>query len=257
MMKRVAILGSAIAMAAMMGAPAAAQFKSSLNESQATVNEAARSQQRVDQLDDQTQSLLGDYRANLKQLEAATRYNASLVKQTEAQERQIARIRQDIENVSGLQRAVAPLMEDMANRFKQLIEADVPFDLVERLERADARIDMLDKPEAEVSVAQKYRLLVEAYQIEMEFGRTIGAYEGNIDVDGENLAGEFLRIGRVALIFKTADDSVLRIWNQSDRAWQDLNRSYLPDVKYGMRMAKEQTAPNLLPIPVPSPVVAQ
>ena len=256
-MKRVAILGSAFAMAAILGAPAAAQFKSSLNESEATVNEAARSQQRVDQLDDATQALLGDYRANLKQLDAATRYNASLVKQTEAQARQIDRIRQDIENVSGLQRAVAPLMEDMANRFKQIIEADVPFNVIDRLQRADARIAMLDQPEGEVSVAQKYRLLVEAYQIEMEFGRTIGAYEGNIDVDGQNLSGEFLRIGRIALIFKTADDSVLRIWNQRAREWQDLNRSYLPDVKYGMRMAKEQTAPNLLPIPVQSPEVAQ
>lgn len=256
-MKPVAIMGSALAMAAILGAPAQAQFKSSLSESQTTANEAARSQQQVDRLDDQTQRLLNDYRANLKQLDAAKRYNESLKKQVAAQERQITRIQQDIENVSGLQRAVAPLMEDMAVRFKEIVEADVPFEKVDRLKRADDRLANLDKPEGEVSVAQKYRLLVEAYQIEMEYGRTIGNYEGSIVVDGEEITGEFLRIGRIALIFKTADDSVLQIWNKSTGAYEALAKSYLPDVKYGLRMAKEQTAPNLLSIPVPAPVVAQ
>ena len=249
-MKRVAIFGSAIAMAAMMGATAQAQFKSSLNESQATANESARSQQNVDRLDDQTASLINDFRANLKQLEAAKRYNESLAKQTAAQERQIARILLDIENVSGLQRAVAPLMEDMANRFQDIVNADIPFDISSRRQRAEDRIAMLDKPEGEVSVAQKYRLLVEAYQIEMEFGRTIGATQGAIDVDGASLQGEFLRVGRVTLVFKTPDDSVLKVWNKRARGWEDLNKSYLADVKLGLRMAKEQTAPGLLPIPV-------
>ncbi|MEO0880899.1 MAG: DUF3450 family protein, partial [Pseudomonadota bacterium] len=140
---------------------------------------------------------------------------------------------------------------------KQIVEADVPFDIVSRLQRADARIENLDKPENEVSVAQKYRLLVEAYQIEMEFGRTIGQYEGAITVDGEELTGEFLRVGRVALIFKTPDDSVLKIWNNSTRSWENLAKSYLPDVKLGIRIALEQTAPVLMPIPVPAPTVAQ
>ncbi len=256
-MKRVAILGSAMAMAAVLGATAQAQFKPSLNESQATANEAARSQQRIDQLDDQTASLINDYRANLRQLESIQRFNESLKKQTAAQERKIVAIQQDIENVSGLQQAILPLMEDMAATFKQIVEADIPFEIDDRLNRADARIEMLDKPEGEVSVAQKYRLLVEAYQIEMEKGRTIGAYEGSIEVGDKPVLGQFLRIGRIALIFKTDDDSVLKVWDQSARGWDDLDSSFLPDVKLGLRMAKEQTAPGLLPVPVPAPQTAQ
>ncbi len=256
-MKRVAILGSAMAMAAVLGASANAQFKPSLNESQATAEAAAKSQQRIDQLDDQTASLINDYRANLRQLESIQRFNESLKKQTAAQERKIVAIQQDIENVSGLQQAILPLMEDMAATFKQIVEADIPFEIDDRRDRADARIEMLDKPEGEVSVAQKYRLLVEAYQIEMEKGRTIGAYEGSIEANGEPVLGQFLRIGRIALVFKTDDDSVLKFWNNSSRAWEDLPGSFLPDVKLGLRMAKEQTAPGLLPIPVPAPETAQ
>jgi hypothetical protein len=237
-----------------MGAPAFAQFSSALNESEATAKEAKASQQRVDQLDDQTATLLNDYRANLKQLEAATRYNASLNRNITAQQRQIERLRLDIENVSGLQRAMQPLMEDMLATLGEVVAADLPFNLDERAGRVDRLNKVMGDPS--ISAAQRYRLIVEAYQIENEYGRTIGAYEGSIDDGGELRTGEFLRVGRVALMFKTADDSVLKIFDKDQKAYVNLNKSYLPDVRLGLRMAKEQTAPGLLPVPVKAPTSA-
>lgn len=254
-MKRVAILGSAAVMLAVLSAPAQAQFRSAIQESDTTARDTARSQQRIDQLDDQTAALLNDYRANLKQLEAARRYNASLNRNIESQEREIARLQEDIDNVEGLQRAMQPLMEDMVERFGEIVNADLPFDIVARADRASRLATVLDNPS--MSAAQRYRLIVEAYQIENEFGRTIGSYEGTIG-DGEDaLTGEFLRIGRIALIFKTPDDSVLRIWDTAQGAFVNLDRSYLQDVKLGLRMAKEQTAPDILFVPVKPPVQAQ
>lgn len=255
MKKRALFLGSAAAMLVALGAPAfAQQFSSALNESEATAREAKASQQRVEQLDDQTTSLINDYRANLKQLEAATRYNASLNRNIVAQQRQLERLRADIENVSGLQRAMQPLMEDMLATLGEIVEADLPFNLDERQDRVARLNKVMGDPE--VSAAQRYRLIVEAYQIENEYGRTIGAYEGSIDDEGTLRTGEFLRVGRIALIFKTADDSTLMIWDKDQNGWIDLSKSYLPDVRLGLRMAKEQTAPGLLPVPVKAPTQA-
>jgi hypothetical protein len=254
MKKRALVLGSAAAMIVALGAPAFAQFSSALNESEATAKEAKASQQRVEQLDDQTTSLINDYRANLKQLEAATRYNASLNRNIVAQQRQLERLRLDIENVSGLQRAMQPLMEDMLASLGDLVEADLPFNIDERRERVERLNKVMGNPE--MSAAQRYRLIVEAFQIENEYGRTIGAYEGSIDDGGTLRTGEFLRVGRVALMFKTADDSVLKIWDKDQKAYINLNKSYLPDVRLGLRMAKEQTAPGLLPVPVKAPTKA-
>lgn len=251
-MKRVSILGSAAAIIAVLGSSALAQFSTSLDESQATANEAKASQQRIDQLDDQTSTLLNDYRANLKQLDAARRYNESLQRNIAAQERRIVQLRADIENVAGLQRAVTPLMEDMLARLGELVAADMPFDLGERQERVERLKVAMDNPD--ISVAQRYRLIVEAYQIENEYGRTIGAYTGSIDDDGQERSGEFLRVGRLALVFKNDDDSVLKIWDRDANGWVNLNKSYLPDIRLGLRMAKEQTAPSLLPVPVKAPI---
>ena len=254
-MKRVTLLGSAAALLAVIAAPAQAQFSEAVRLSDRTANDTQRSQQRIDQLDDQTARLLNDYRANLKQLEAARRYNESLERNITSQERAITRLQEDIDNVEGLQRAMQPLMEDMVARFAQIVAADLPFDIVSRTDRAVRLQGVLDNPE--MSAAQRYRLIVEAYQIENEFGRTIGTYEGSIDDDGQERTGEFLQIGRVALIFKTQDDSVLKIYDNDQGAFVNLNRSYLQDVKFGLRMAKEQTAPDILFVPVKAPAAAQ
>ena len=251
-MKKTAILGSAAALLAVMSAPAQAQFKSALDVSERTANDTAKSQQRIDNLDDQTAALLNDYRANLKQLESVRRYNASLERNIESQQEEIDRLTRDIDNVEGLQRGMLPLMEDMVERFGEIVEADLPFLETERSNRATRLAGMLD--DAGATAAQKYRLIVEAYQIENEYGRTIGQYEGKIEDGGELLTGEFLRIGRIALIFKTPDDSILKIFDKDAGGWVDLNRSYMPDVKFGLRMAKEQTAPDIFFVPVKPPV---
>jgi len=247
-MKRVTILGSAIAIAIALGMPAQAQFKSALDTSRTTARDTKASQQRIDQLDDQTAALLNDYRANLKQLEAANRYNASLNRNVAGQVRQIERLNADIDNIAGLQRAMQPLMEDMLDSLARIVDADLPFDIDDRQARVARLSASMNNPS--LSAAQRYRLIVEAYQIENEFGRTIGNYKGSVDTGSEVLTGEMLRVGRIALVFKTEDDSVLKIYDKEANGWVDLNRSYLPDVKLGLRMAKEQTAPTLLSVPV-------
>lgn len=255
-MKRIAILGSAAAVLAVLSAPAEAQFRPALQESDATARDAAASQKRIDQLDDQTASLLNEYRANLKQLEAARRYNASLSRNIEAQERQKTRLAEDIENVEGLQRAMQPLMEDMVETFSQLVSADIPFKPQERNERAARLSTVLDNPE--MSAAQRYRLIVEAYQIEGEYGRTIGVEDCTVGEGEAALVGECLQVGRIALIFKTPNDATLRIWDTAQNDWVNLDRGkYLQDVKFAIRMAKEQTAPDIFFAPVKPPVQAQ
>ena len=253
-MKRLGLLGSAAIALAVFSVPAQAQFKSALDTSERTARDTAKSQQRVDSLDDQTAALLNDYRANLKQLEAARRYNASLSRNVEAQERELTSLREDIDNIEGLQSAMLPLMEDMVEVFGQVVNADLPFRIADRADRAARLSSLLDN--SSMSVAQKYRLIIEAYQIENEFGRTINAYEGVVG-EGENeLTGEFLQVGRIALIFKTPDDSVMKIWDVDEGAYVDLSRSFLQDVKFGLRMAKEQTAPDIFFLPV-KPAAAQ
>lgn len=254
-MKRVAIIGSVAAMIAAFGVsaalPADAQFRPALQESRATADEAKASQQRIDDLDDQTAELLNQFRADQRQLDASRRYNRTLQSAVDGQERQIIRLQEDISNVASLQQAVEPLMGDMVSAFEKFVAADMPFNLegpTGRLRRAERLREVLDDPEQ--AAAQKYRTIIEAYKLENEFGRTINYYEGSIDIDGTLTSGEYLQIGRVELIFKTADNSVLKAWNNQTKTWDDLPRSHLPDIAIASRIAQQQAAPNLFAFPI-------
>jgi hypothetical protein len=235
-------------------APAAAQFRAALQEAQATVDEGARSQQRVEELDEEAAGALQDFRANQKQLDLLRRFNATRQQEIQNQLADIRGLEQDVENVQGLQRAVTPLMEEMLQQLEAVVAADIPFLAEERSQRlARLRAVMADSTQ---TPASRYRLIIEAFQIENEYGRTMQAYNGTVDNGGEELSVEFLRIGRLALVYKNADDTILRIWNSETGAFEDLERGFLDDIRLGLRMAKEQTPPGLLTIPTRAPVDA-
>ena len=223
-----------------------------LDNSRDAVVDTERSQERIDQLDERTQNILSDYRAALKQLEQLNRYNESQQRQVDAQRREMESLTNDINNIASLQRAIQPLMEDMVEALDQLVEADLPFLMDERRARVDRLRNIMDDPGR--SPAQRYRLVVEAYQIENEYGRTIEAYRGDIEVGGRQFENvEFLRIGRASLTFRTDDDETLMRFDPDSRQWVDLDMSFLPDIKMGSRIAREQIPPDLMFIPVRAP----
>lgn len=252
-MKKLALVGS-VALVALAGVtPASAQFRASLNESKAAINEGKRSQQTVERLDDQASELLNDYRANLKQRDVLRQFNASRQREVENQKEQIRGLQEDIVNIEGLQRAVLPLLEEMIDQLDAFVQADIPFLEGERTRRVERlRAVMEDSTQ---SAASRYNLILEAYQIENEYGRTMDSYTDVIPHEGEELTVEFLRIGRLALIYKSADNSVLRIYDAPSGEFVDLDKGkYLDEVRKAIRVANEQAPPDLLQIPVSAPV---
>lgn len=223
-----------------------------LDTSRQAVQDTERSQERIDQLDARTQNLLSDFRANLQQLEQLNRYNASQQRQVDAQRREMASLNEDINNIASLQRAIQPLMEDMVEALDQLVEADMPFLLQERRARVARLRAIMDDPSR--SPAQRFRLVIEAYQIENDYGRSIESYRADIEVRGRSFENvEFLRIGRVALIFRTDDDQTLMRFDRASSQWVDLDMAMLPDVRQASRIAREQIPPDLIFLPVTAP----
>lgn len=251
-MKKLGFLGSAALIAVMGATPASAQFRTALDVSRTTVTEGARSQQTVENLDAQAAELLGDYRASLKQRDVLRRFNASREREVQNQLEQIVGLEQDVENIQGLQRAVLPLLEDMVAELTAFVNADLPFLQGERQARL-ARLQSIMQDSTQTA-ASRYNLILEAYQIENEYGRSMDSYTGEIDNDGTALTVDFLRVGRLALIYKSADDSILRIYDRNVGGFVDLDKKFLGEVRRGIRMAKEQTPPDLLSIPVTAPV---
>jgi len=246
------MLAPALALTAIGFAAPAQEVEPAIEASRQAAEDTRQSQEQIDQIDSRIQQLLGDYRAYLRQLEQLERYNESQRRQVAAQRNEIESLTEDINNIASLQRAVQPLMQDMVDALARMVEADLPFLVDERTARVARLENMMEDPAS--SPAQRYRMIIEAYQIEAEYGRTIEAYRSDVETEGRLYEDvDVLRIGRLVLIFKTDDDQVLKRYEPESGTWVDLDKSFLRDVKTAMRVAREQIPPDLLYIPVSSP----
>jgi hypothetical protein len=218
-------------------------------------SELGESQQRVDELSDETDNLLTRYQATLRQIESLRTYNGQMEDVIAFQEAERASLQDQLDRIELVTRDVTPLMMRMINALQAFVELDVPFLEEERKQRiADLRQTMR---RADVTEAEKYRRIMEAYQIENEYGRTIEAYRSTLSQGERELTVDFLRVGRIALLYQTLDEAEAAVWNQEKRVWEPLDRSYRSDIRQGLRIARKQAAPDLLRLPLPEPKTAE
>lgn len=209
---------------------------------------AADSQAKIDNIADQIDSKLQQFKALNKEIAGLNVYNSQLQKQINNQNQEMADLNAAIDEVSVIERQITPLMMNMIDGLAQFIELDVPFLPEERAQRVAGLRTMMDR--ADVAPSEKFRRVMEAFQVEMDYGRTLEAYQGLHTIDGQERDVEFLRLGRTALIYQTRDASSQGVWNKQTRQWEALDSSYRTQITKGLRMAKKQLAPDLLMLPV-------
>ncbi len=210
--------------------------------------QAAQAQEQINQVDEETQQLVNEYRQVLAETESLRRYNEQMQAVVDNQEEEIVSINDQLEGLEQTNRDVVPLMIEMAETLEQLVRADVPFRLRERLDRADSIVDNLDR--SDITNSEKFRLIVESYQAELEYGRTMEAYRGALP-DGQQV--EFLRVGRTLLFWQSLDGETTGWWNRNSRQFEQLDSRYQRPVSDGLAIARNQVAPDLIPLPVPAP----
>jgi hypothetical protein len=103
---------------------------------------------------------------------------------------------------------------------------------------------------ADVKTSEKFRQLMEAYQTENEYGRTIEAYRGPLEIDGRESTVDFLRFGRIALVYISLDEQNAGVWNQQTRSWEPVDPSLRSSIRTGLKIARRQSAPDMITLPI-------
>ena len=139
-------------------------------------------------------------------------------------------------------------MFKMIDGLEAFVNLDTPFLIEERKGRVARLRSLMDRSDA--NPAEKYRKILEAFEIENEYGRTIEAYEGELTVDGVDRTVNFLRLGRVSWLYQTLDGEESGVWSQVDGGWVDLDGDFDAEIRTNLRIAREQAAPNLMVVPL-------
>ena len=236
-------------------AASAADIEGAIDEERQENKESVQSQERINGVDDQTDNMAAEYRATIDQIESLRVYNAQLSKLIASQEAELASLDDQIANVTVIGREVTPLMLRMVDGLDQFIQMDVPMLTKEREERIANLRELMDR--ADVEDSEKYRRIMEAYQIENEYGRTIEVYQDTLEMDGQERTLDFLRIGRISLLYQTLDGEEVGAWDQAARKWVKLDNEYRDSIRKGVRIARKQLAPDMIRVPVTAPEDAQ
>lgn len=216
-------------------------------------NKSARqSQVKIDRLADETRDLLADYKTVTKQIDGLKVYNDRLQRQIDNQVIRITEIDESIDQVTVISRQMTPLAIRMIDGLETFVELDVPFHLEERAKRIAFLRANLDR--SDVSVAEKFRQVLEAYKIENEYGRKIDAYKGSIEIDDVERDVNFLRVGRISFLYQTTDTELSGAWDQASRSWVPLSRGeYRNAIMKGLRIARKEASIDLMNLPVAAP----
>ncbi len=218
-----------------------------LRADQRRLNLAQQSQERINNIVEGTRSLEDQYRAINKEIDGLKVYNRLMRAQVEGQQATLEDISLSMDRVDVINRQIFPLMEKMIDGLEQSVELDIPFLMAERRDRIADLKGIMER--SDVSVAEKFRKVMEAYQIENDYGTSSEFYEDTLTIDGETRSFNMLRIGRIGLYFQSDDTKITGRWDNKEKAYvrDDSARN---EVRKGLRMARQLIAPELIVIPV-------
>ena len=227
----------------------AATIQEITDAGEARADAGAADQQRVEALADQTEQIVSDFRTVDKVVDGLLVYNSLLQRQLNNQDAEKIALSESIDNVALIERQIIPLMIRMLDALEEFVHLDTPFLFQERTDRLARLRGMMER--SDVTAAEKFRRVLEAYTIETDYGRTIEAYKGSVDIDGLQREVDFLRIGRVSLTYQSVGGSSTGAWDNSARAWVTLSPEvYKAQISTGLKIARKQIAPDMIIIPV-------
>ena len=208
-------------------------------------------QKKVDSVHANTRDIVDDYYAHLKLVQGLRMYNRMLKQQLDAQDEEIDLLQTSIADVATIERQILPLMSRMIDGLDQFVTLDVPFLVEERHKRVNGLRMLL--PRADVTVAEKTRRVMEAYQIKNDYGRTIEAYKAKLELPDASFDADFLRVGRIALMYRIVGSEDVGYWDNANQQWVPLSsgrwRRY---INQGLKVARQEVAPELISVALDS-----
>lgn len=204
-----------------------------------------------------------------------------------SQKAEIASLEEQLARVDALTASVNPMIAKMAAAISSEIEKDVPFNAEERFNRLGDFQDAVNDPAA--LPLDKWRKALTIYQAEVDYGQTFSSYTGNhpiADKQGTRMAactedamsgacaltrdqqklieagatvadlasdledGNYLRFGRLALIYAQADGSDVYQYDAASKAWTEVKGGRALDLVQYVKMARGEAAVNVVTAPV-------
>jgi hypothetical protein len=209
---------------------------------------SAQSQSKIDATESATDKLINEFKVVSKQVEGLKLYNAQKRIQIQAQLDLMDQYDEQLIQVVVMQRQVPPLAQRMLEGLEKYVNLDTPFHIEERKQRLDLVRASLSNPK--VTASEQVRQILEAYNIEAEYGRKLDAYDETIVLDGQEVVVNILRVGRLGMFFQSKDERKTGYYDTETSSWEELGGGYRVTVRDGIRMANKLAPMDIMMLPI-------
>lgn len=228
---------------------AAADALKDLQKSEAKIFKASqKSQKKIDNIYEQTQTLLAEYRNTVDEGDVLRGYNDHVQRMVDSQKANIASLQKQIDSIDKIKQGVVPLMYKMIDTLEKFVALDIPVNVQLRKERVANLKKVMGN--SNVTTSEQFRLVLEAYEIEASYGSIFDAYQGELDLGDRTITADFVHMGRISFLAESLDLKHAWVWNNGTRAWEELDDSYIKPVTDTIRMARKQLPLDLTKLPV-------
>lgn len=221
--------------------------KAAAIESQ-TVTDAAVSQQRIDVSDEQSQTTKADIERLQREIENLTLYRNHLQSLVESQQQEQASLERQLEEIAQTRQGIVPLMYRMIDDLSAWVETDLPIKRGQRQARVDSLKTLMAR--ADVADAEKFRRILEAYQIELDYGAKLGTYEETLAIDGVERDVDILHLGRLSLVAKSLNGEQFWFYDHPTNQWTAIEDHSHEVLQQAYDVANKKQPPTLMALPL-------
>jgi len=240
-------IAAAIVIGMAVPAMAQSQLRQALNTGEQATRRAEQVQTRINQLDDERSDMVGEFRTLLQRKTAAELYARQQEKVIESQERELVSLQDQLGRVDEITAQTVPMLQDMVADLEAFVAADLPFRLEDRQERIATLKTAMES--ADVPIVEQYRLIIEAYKAEMEYGRTIDTWPDDVTIDGNEVKVDMFLYGRVALVYMSPDGRHAKRYDRATGDWVDVESKFKQDIAKAIKIAQGKTTPGVIYAP--------
>ncbi|WCE28853.1 DUF3450 domain-containing protein [Vibrio sp. SCSIO 43137] len=233
---------------ALSGNVSASDVDSALAVKSTTNAASASSQKRIDKSAEKSLQIQAELEQLQQEVDNLRVYQDHLNGLVNSQQQEVTSLETQIEEIKSTRQGIVPLMYQMIASLKSNLAGDIPLKTEQRTARI-AKLEAMMK-RADVSDAEKYRRILEAYQIELDYGTKLGLYQGQISAQGKTLEADILHLGRISLVARSLNGLHYWSWDANNRQWNTLDTSLKGNLDKAYSIAAKQAAPALVTLPL-------
>jgi len=231
-----------------MAAPAQTEGQEARQDTEQAIDTRQETQQRQDQWSEEKAGLIRRFRAATASVGWLQQRKAEETAQAQALDDRVAELERRLDEADRLEGSMQDTLMVIFHHLEESVAGSLPFLPEERNVRLVSVGDELVRPD--VTSAEKLRRLLEAMQVEAGYASSVEVYQDMIEIEGEQIHADVLRIGRVALFWRTPDGDQVGNFDPAAGRWTELPDRAKRRIGLAMDMAARLRPVELIDLPL-------